>query len=96
METASASLAVSTEVTVSALRIVLLVKIVSISIDRDRKDWEKALKRLGLPWTQVLADYSFVNSYGINKIPVLMLISPDGIILKRNFGIEDLNRLFQN
>lgn len=22
-----------------------------------------------------------------------MLISPDGVILKRNFGIEDLNRL---
>ena len=72
------------------------LKLLSISIDRDRKDWEKALKRLGLPWTQVLADYSFVNSYGINKIPVLMLISPDGVILKRNFGIEDLNRLFQN
>ena len=67
------------------------LKLLSISID-----WEKALKRLGLPWTQVLADYSFVNSYGINKIPVLMLISPDGIILKRNFSIEDLNRLFQN
>ena len=72
------------------------LKLLSISIDRDRKNWEKALKRLGLPWTQVLADYSFVNSYGINKIPVLMLISPDGIILKRNFSIEDLNSLFQN
>lgn len=72
------------------------LKLLSISIDRDRKDWEKAVKRLGLPWAQVLADYSFVNSYGINKIPALILISPDGIILKRNFSKENLNCLFQN
>ena len=56
----------------------------------------KKHKRLGLPWTASAGGLFVCELYGINKIPVLMLISPDGVILKRNFGIEDLNRLFQN
>lgn len=32
------------------------------------------------------AEYSFVNAYGINKIPALMLISPEGTIVRRNFS----------
>lgn len=71
------------------------LKLLSVSIDRNKEDWKTALKRLEpeLSWTQLLMDYSFVNSYGINKIPALILISPDGIILKRNFNIEDLDEV---
>lgn len=71
------------------------LKIVSISTDRNRKDWEKALKRLDMPWTNVLADYTFVNAYSINRIPALMLISPEGIILKKNFSKEELKEVLK-
>lgn len=71
------------------------LKIISISIDRNRKDWEQAFKRLDISWMHVWADYAFANAYGINKIPALILISPDGIILKRNFNIEDLEEVLK-
>ncbi len=70
------------------------LKLLSISIDRSREDWKKAFKRLDMPWAQVLGDYTFINAYGFNKIPALMLISPDGIILKRNFYVEELEEFF--
>lgn len=69
------------------------LKVVSISIDKNKNDWKKALERLNLPWQQVHADYSFVNTYGINLIPALILIGPDGTIIKQNFKIEDLDSL---
>lgn len=68
------------------------LKLVSISIDRNKDVWKKALERLKLPWEQLYGDYSFVNTYGIVQIPVLMLISPDGIIINRCSKVEDIDR----
>ena len=69
------------------------LKIIGLSIDRSKDAWKNALNRLNLPWQQFHVDYSFINTYGINQIPVLILIDPDGIIMKRNFRIEELEHL---
>lgn len=67
------------------------LEILSITMDRDKTDWKEALLRFDFPWSQLWADYSFFNKYGINRIPVLMLISSEGIILKRNFKADELD-----
>lgn len=72
------------------------LKILTISIDQDRESWRKALQRLKLSGKQMLADYSFVNAYGINRIPALILISPEGTLVKRNFGITELEGIIED
>lgn len=71
------------------------LRIIGLSIDRETIQWKKALNRLKLPWKQLHADYTFVNTYGINQIPVLILISPSGIIVKQKFEIEELEQLLK-
>lgn len=68
------------------------LKLVGISIDRDKDVWQKALEKLKIPWEQFHGDYSFVNTYGIVQIPVLMLVSPEGIIIKRGSKVEEFDR----
>lgn len=72
------------------------LRILTISIDQDRESWWKALQRLRLSGNQVRADYSFVNAYGINKLPALMLISPEGTIVRRNFSITELEGIIED
>lgn len=72
------------------------LRILTISIDQDRERWQKALQRLKLSDNQVRAEYSFVNAYGINKIPALMLISPEGTIVRRNFSIDELEGIIKD
>lgn len=72
------------------------LRILTISIDQDRESWRKALQRLKLAGKQMLADYSFVNAYGINKIPALILISPEGTIVRRNFAITELEGIMED
>lgn len=72
------------------------LEVVSISQDREKKDWKEALLRLDLPWSHLWGDYSFFNLYGINRIPALILISPDGIILKKYFKAEELNDIMKD
>lgn len=72
------------------------LRILTISIDRDRENWRKTLQRLKPPGKQMLANYSFVNTYGINKIPALMLVSPEGVLIRKNFSITELERIINN
>ena len=72
------------------------LEVVSISQDREKEDWKEALLRLDLPWRHLWADYSFLNLYGINSIPALILISPDGIILKKYFKADELNDIIED
>lgn len=59
--------------------------IVSISIDENKKDWEKALEEEGMAWTQLRADGGFESSaakeYGILGVPYCMLLNDQGVIV---------------
>jgi hypothetical protein len=54
-----------------------------------RTDTEEALKKLDLPWPQILDGQRIpATLYGVNAIPHLILFAPDGTILKRGLRGE--------
>lgn len=70
--------------------------VLSVSLDKDLKDWKKAIADDHLPWTQV-ADFkewsgTAVKLYAIRIIPQCVLIDPEGNILARVISIEDIDR----
>lgn len=65
------------------------LKIVSISIDQSKTNWEKALKKEDLPYIKLFDDQRTVQQkYQIEAIPYIVLISPEGKILKINEGLR--------
>jgi thiol-disulfide isomerase/thioredoxin len=60
-------------------------EIVSISIDRDRGRWEKALEKYRNPWPQFL-DTAEVHrkNFAVSTIPALFLINPEGEIIAKD------------
>lgn len=77
--------------------------IVGISLDKDGKAWEKAIKDLGITWPQ-MSDLKYWESagakaYGVNAIPTTVLIDQQGIIVERDLRgdalIKRLSELFQ-
>lgn len=68
--------------------------IVGISFDRDRKNWVGAIQRLDLPWHH-LSDLKFWEAeagkvYGINGIPFMLLVDPNGTIIANDLRGEAL------
>jgi peroxiredoxin len=72
--------------------------ILSISLDKEKDPWLKAIAADGLTWTQV-SDLQFWNNaaaqlYNISSIPQNMLIDPNGKIIAKNLrGYELLAKL---
>ena len=69
--------------------------VVSVSLDKKREDWEKALKQENMPWTQLGVDgndmlVTVSRAYHITRIPRLLLIAPDGRVV---FSGHDVNAL---
>lgn len=61
----------------------------SVSLDRNKNDWMKAIEQDKLVWEDHVSDLKFWNNaaartYGINSIPATYLIGGDGTILARN------------
>lgn len=61
----------------------------SVSLDRNKADWEKAIEQDNLKWDTHVSDLKFWNNaaartYGVNAIPQTYLIAPDGTILAKN------------
>lgn len=64
-------------------------EVYSVSLDRNKTDWTRAIEQDGLIWDNHVSDLKFWNSeaaktYNINSIPATFLIDEDGIILARN------------
>jgi thiol-disulfide isomerase/thioredoxin len=60
--------------------------VVSVSLDQEKADWEKAMEKEKMPWPQLWAgsrDQLIAVSYAyhISGIPRLLLISPDGKVV---------------
>ena len=69
-------------------------EIVSVSIDEDKKAWQKASKEDGVNWTNLLdakkkSDEIGVKD-GVQAVPSNFSISPNGVIIGKNLKDEEL------
>ncbi len=68
----------------------------SVSLDKYKPDWEAAIQHFNMPWTQVseLKYWSskVVSLYNFDGIPFTVLVSPDGKIIAKKLGDEELDR----
>jgi len=72
-------------------------EIYSVSLDKERNSWLKAIKDDGLVWPNHVSDLqgwtsSGGKSYGIMSVPSTVLVGPDGKIIARNLRGQDLER----
>ena len=60
------------------------LQIISLSVDRNKKDWEKAMAEEKMPWTQALATAEgqtvLSEDYGLDFIPFMIVINKGKII----------------
>jgi len=74
-------------------------EIYSVSLDRNRDDWMRAIEQDGLEWENHVSDLNGWTSsggatYGIRSVPSTVLIDREGRIIARNLrGHELANRL---
>jgi len=70
--------------------------ILAVSLDNSRNDWLAAVKKDGLPWTQVSDLQGWKNSaaieYGVRGIPVNFLLDKDGTIIAKGLRGEELQK----
>lgn len=55
--------------------------VVSISTDKDREAWLRAVEEEQMPWLNLLDESGISDAYGVTAIPSIFLIGPDGEIL---------------
>lgn len=56
-------------------------EVVSISIDKKKSDWQKALNDEQLEWPNFLDDGSVADLYHVKSIPAMYLLSADGTLI---------------
>lgn len=70
--------------------------IVSISIDKDKIAWNKAITKDNLTWENLLdADSKITNELGIQSIPFSYLLDEDGNIFAINQPLEKIDMILQ-
>jgi len=61
------------------------VTFISLSVDKNEKDWQKALGEEKLPWNQYLATPELIKTthkdYDLTSIPTFLVIDPEGKII---------------
>ena len=71
-------------------------EIYSVSLDRDKNNWKKAISDDNLIWENHVSDLGYWNSagaklYGVSSIPCTFLIDRDGKILAKNLRGDQLH-----
>jgi len=64
-------------------------QIVSISIDKNEKDWQKALKEEGLTWPN-FCDRDVADLYKVKAVPTMYLVDSKGILVGQDLRGEAL------
>lgn len=68
--------------------------VVSASVDEKKDNWTKAVKQEAMPWAQLWLTGKDMekagSAYVINSIPRLVLIAPDGKVVKVTFDPEEI------
>lgn len=72
-------------------------EVFSVSLDRKKEDWVKAIEIDGLVWPNHVSDLQYFNSaaaatYQVNAIPATFLLDKDGKIIGKNLRGEALER----
>lgn len=71
-------------------------EIISITFDRDREAWEKAVKKDGMIWTTLFdskgSDGDVIMTYNVFFMPTYFLIDPEGIIIDSWQGTGQLDK----
>lgn len=75
-------------------------EVYSVSLDRNKTDWTRAIQQDGLLWDNHVSDLKFWGSeaartYNINAIPATFLIDENGVILARNLRGKALENALQ-
>jgi len=65
-------------------------EILSISIDKDQKAWQKALGHENMPWHNLLDDNKVSNAFNVITIPATYLVDSKGVIISDNLRGEAL------
>lgn len=76
------------------------VEVIAISCDQKKEDWLKAVEEDQPAWKQLLVDKEINGSdtaddYKVEFLPTLYLISPDGIVLDTNPGMEEIENIIK-
>ena len=71
--------------------------IYSVSLDKDRASWKKAITQDKLSWPQHVSDLKAWSSagarlYGVTSIPMNFLLDPNGIIVAKNLRGTQLDQ----
>ena len=71
--------------------------IYSVSLDKNKSSWEKAIEQDNLSWKYHVSDLNFwsskpVSEYGVRAIPTNFLINAEGIIVAKNLRGSLLHR----
>lgn len=66
-------------------------EVIGVSVDRQTDKWKKALAEDRCSWTQVCDPTGKVaNLYAVSAIPLMVIVSPDGKIMKRMLNKDEL------
>ncbi|MEJ7912171.1 MAG: TlpA disulfide reductase family protein [Chitinophagaceae bacterium] len=70
--------------------------IISISLDNDKDNWVKAIRKDNLLWTQVsdlkFWDNEIARQYNIHSVPQNFLLDPNGKIIAKNLRGDDVEK----
>lgn len=73
------------------------IEFVSISVDEHHESWEKAVIADKIPWMQLLSDNAmkgnFAAQYQVKSLPTTFLLNKQGMIIKQQVEITDLEKL---
>ena len=77
------------------------IEVIAISCDKKKEDWLKAVEEDQPMWKQLRVDQEINGSdtaddYKVEFLPTLYLISPDGMVLDTNPGMEEIERVVKN
>jgi thiol-disulfide isomerase/thioredoxin len=65
-------------------------EILSISIDKDEKAWQKALVQENMQWHNLLDDNKVSNTFNVKTIPATYLVDSKGVIISDNLRGAEL------
>ncbi|MFR7879904.1 MAG: TlpA family protein disulfide reductase [Butyricimonas paravirosa] len=75
------------------------VTFISLSVDKDEKEWQKALGEEKLPWNQYLATPELSKStrteYDLTSIPTFLVIDPEGKIIFSGHSSGELETMLE-
>jgi hypothetical protein len=77
------------------------LEIFSVSLDKDKESWKKAIKADKLEWSNHVSDLKgwqsqVVSTYGINSIPYNVLLNEKGEIIATNLHGEQLKKTLKD